>query len=241
MTDRPIRAVFFDMDETLIVHGKSFEDIARDTYAAFAGRLGPVTSDAFWEAFWPRAVDLWYMMFDGVLEGPAAREYSYRNTLRALKADESLAPAMVDYGDDALAACTTLVDGAIETLIELREAGLILGMVTNGYIPTQRRKIARHGLDAYLDPIVISEEANAHKPDPRVFRYALEKAGVSAEESVFVGDMPENDIQGALGVGMAAVHIDVQGKWAHLRDAQTAIVPSHRITRLPELIPLLGL
>ena len=55
---------------------------------------------------------------------------------------------------------------------------------------------------------VVSDDIGIWKPDARIFEYAMKKLGVTAQESLFVGDHPVNDIQGALGAGMSAVWVD---------------------------------
>lgn len=91
-------------------------------------------------------------------------------------------------------------------LTELRARGLKVGVISNW--STRLGHIARGtGLDPLVDFIVCSSEAGMRKPDPRIFRIALERAGVDASESVYVGDQVEDDVRGALGVGIRPVLI----------------------------------
>jgi len=238
---RNIKAVLFDMDETIILHSKTFEDVARDVYGEFSDHMPGVSFEQFWKTFWSKAVDMWFMMFDGVLSGEHARRYTYVNTLRALGADEALADEMVDRGDFHLVMCTMMEEDAAKVLHAIKEAGLKTALVTNGYSVTQRKKIAHHKLDEIFDEVFVSEEVGSHKPHPAIFRQALQKLGVKADEALFVGDMPENDIEGAMAVGMPAVHVDVTGKWADIRDGQRRAESTYAITRLADLLPILGL
>ncbi len=68
------------------------------------------------------------------------------------------------------------------------------------------------GIGELLEVMVISDEVGMKKPDPRIFRMALERLEVGAEEAVFVGDNLELDIAGARGVGMRAVWLNPDGK-----------------------------
>ena len=60
----------------------------------------------------------------------------------------------------------------------------------------------------YLDFIVTSTEAGADKPNPAIFRLALERAGVNSTEAVHVGDQYHLDIIGARGVGINTILLD---------------------------------
>lgn len=97
--------------------------------------------------------------------------------------------------------------GAIETLEALRAREITLGMITNGPVAIQSRKIDSMGIRAYFDTIVISEAAGWHKPDPRIFRLALDQLGVPAHGTAFVGDNPIADVVGAKQSGLFSVWI----------------------------------
>ncbi len=62
--------------------------------------------------------------------------------------------------------------------------------------------------------VTFTQEVGAQKPDPRVFQFALRRAGQSPEESVYVGDSWEADYLGATGAGMSAVWLNRTGKAA---------------------------
>ena len=89
-------------------------------------------------------------------------------------------------------------------LAGLNERCVPWGIVTNGS-PNQHAKCREAGLDTLAPFIIVSEEAGYRKPDPRIFRDALEATGLTApEEIMFVGDNPEADIDGAKRFGMKA-------------------------------------
>jgi FMN phosphatase YigB (HAD superfamily) len=93
------------------------------------------------------------------------------------------------------------VDGARETLERLRRGGLRLACVANwDYLLPGH--LAGAGLATGLDAIVSSAEAGAPKPDPRIFRLALDRLGIPARRAVHVGD-EEVDREGARAAGLA--------------------------------------
>jgi len=230
------KAVLFDLDDTLLERGRSYKAILRDVFDLFAADLAPVTWERFWEAYVPRAFDLWYMMVDGVLSGDVAQRYSFVNALRFLGADEGLTTGIVEERDKRIIEESYLVEDALTVLDELRGAGKRLGLVTNGYTEMQRRKIEHHGLEQRVDFVVISQEVGSFKPDKAIYTLALSKAGASAAEAVFIGDSLNTDIAGARGVGLPCVLYDPHQK--HQDGVEPK--PDHTIRHLTELLSLLG-
>lgn len=82
-----------------------------------------------------------------------------------------------------------------------------LGLVTNGASDLQRRKLALTGLAGHFDVVVASCDIGAGKPDPAIFHAALEQLGVTAAETVMVGNDRERDIGGAAAAGIAGVWV----------------------------------
>ena len=97
-----------------------------------------------------------------------------------------------------------LAEDAAPTLMALRPH-YKLGLITNGPSAIQRAKIERFGLAEYLDVLIVSGEVGVAKPDPAIFRLALERLGVEPAEALFVGDSPEYDLRGAEAAGMLFV------------------------------------
>lgn len=85
----------------------------------------------------------------------------------------------------------------------LRANGIRIGIISNfQHAPHVRKVLRRNGLIPLLDAIIISGEVHAKKPDPKIFKIALEQLGTTAEKTLFVGDDPKRDIFGANSVGM---------------------------------------
>jgi putative hydrolase of the HAD superfamily len=92
-----------------------------------------------------------------------------------------------------------------EMLNELKEQGYLLGIITNGRSPFQARAIDGLGIREYFDVILISEVERVRKPQVEIFQRAMNRLGVSASDSIFVGDHPEADIVGAKGAMMKTI------------------------------------
>ena len=86
-----------------------------------------------------------------------------------------------------------LYDDVIPVVEELKERGLILGLISAHYI-------GRAGMDPYLDVVVTAKDAGADKPEPEIFMAAVERAAVDATEVLYIGDQYERDGVGARGV-----------------------------------------
>ena len=92
----------------------------------------------------------------------------------------------------------------------LRERGLRLLAVSN-WDCSLSGVLERCGLGDLLDGVVTSAEVGASKPDPAIFRAALELARAEPDQVLHVGDTPEEDLAGARATGIAALLIDRSG------------------------------
>jgi FMN phosphatase YigB (HAD superfamily) len=86
-------------------------------------------------------------------------------------------------------------------VLRARHAGLRTGLLSNSW----GDHYLRHGWDDMFDVVVISGEVGMRKPEERIFRHALERIGLPAEQCVFVDDHLAN-VEVAASLGMVAVH-----------------------------------
>ncbi len=91
-----------------------------------------------------------------------------------------------------------------DALGRLRAAGLRLGVVSNSAGRVEEA-LGAAGLLGYFDVIVDSTLAGVEKPDPAIFRPALDTLGVRPEEAVYVGDLYDVDVAGARAAGLGAI------------------------------------
>jgi putative hydrolase of the HAD superfamily len=126
--------------------------------------------------------------------------------------------------------------GAVETIEELRRRGLRTGMISvcSDDVPLLWPETAFADL---FDATVFSCSVRLRKPDPRIYRLALDELEVEPGEAMFVGDGANDELAGAERVGMRAVLIHRAGEeplWDEAREWR-----GPRITSVPELLPLL--
>jgi putative hydrolase of the HAD superfamily len=181
-----IRAALFDLDGTL--HDRA--ETVRRYLAGHVARFG--LPDGYPER-WTKLDDLGYRSKSEVFPQLVA-EFGLEHDPQVLLQDFS------EYAWKDVA----LMPHAREVLEELRRRGLKLGIVTNGWSEKQLQALDGLGLTHLFDDVVVSEAVGLRKPDPAIFGLALSRLDVSAEEAVYVGDSPLNDIAGPQSAGMKA-------------------------------------
>ena len=93
----------------------------------------------------------------------------------------------------------------METLSQLRDRDLQLAIVSNGRPALQFAAIETLGIAAFFKAIALSQIEGFAKPDRRIFHLTLDRLGVAAQEAVFIGNHPYEDIQGAQQAGLRAI------------------------------------
>jgi putative hydrolase of the HAD superfamily len=228
------RAVFFDVGETLVHvdpsfadlfvavlagagHERSLDDVreaSAHVYARFseAARDGsmwtttPERSRAFWTSVYERMLGELGVADDDGLATTLHREFT----------------RMENY---------VLFDDVRPTLTSLGEAGLLLGIVSN-FEAWLEDWFGVHELIETFPVRVISGIEGIEKPDERIFRRALDRAGVEAVESAYVGDNPEFDVDPPAALGMFPILVDRRDRFPDH--------PGARVTDLRDLPAALG-
>jgi putative hydrolase of the HAD superfamily len=200
-----ITAVLFDLDDTLFDHWactRAALAALRERVPAFRG----VPAEPF-EAEHRRLLEELHLH---VLAGRMTVDEARVERFGRLLAFAGGTPGPASPADVAAAYRAAYlghwrpVDGAIDLLTALH-GRVATGVVTNNVASEQRQKIAACGFAPLLDAVVISEEAGVTKPDPRIFRLALDQLGQTAAGAVMIGDAWETDIAGARAAGIRPI------------------------------------
>ncbi len=213
-----VRAVFFDLFNTLVRFQPEREEVQRQVcrqfgidlpietlrrmYATVENQRAPRsrhTSGALAEL---AALDPWV-------------EFQYRLLHSAGIGVSAGLAAQISEQYQAVKRRLVLYDDVVPLLAALRERGLVLGLISNAQRPLATIIPDPPVLDRF-DFVVTSVEVGAEKPDPRIFEAALRRGGVQAHEALHVGDQYLNDLVGARDAGLQAVLLDRHGLWGEL-------------------------
>jgi HAD superfamily hydrolase (TIGR01549 family) len=202
----PVRAVVFDVDFTIAKPGP---DLGPDGYRRLGERHGLVLDPARYdEARRAALVDLkrhpeldhdeeiWIRFTQRIIEGMGGEGDTY-------------AAAAEMEGAWAHAHHFELFEDALPTLAALRERGLKVGLLSNSARDLDEF-VVHHRLR--VDAVLTSRAHGKTKPHQAIFRRMLELLGVEPHEALMVGDTVDDDIEGALAVGMQAVLVDRDGQ-----------------------------
>lgn len=125
-----------------------------------------------------------------------------------------------------------LIPGIMDLIQAIRDKGLQIGVVTNNTSEQQYAKLQRHNLESMFDAIVISEEVGIAKPDPQIFEFALNKLHRQVHDVVMLGDSWDSDVVGATSIGMKAVWLNRYNKSAPTNELIreiTAYIPLDKV------------
>jgi putative hydrolase of the HAD superfamily len=102
---------------------------------------------------------------------------------------------------------TVAIEGAPETVTELKSRGFRIGVVSNAEGRVQQ-DLEAAGYRGLLETVVDSHIVGVEKPDPEIFRIAMDRMKALPESTVYVGDLPSVDVAGALAAGVAPILLD---------------------------------
>lgn len=208
-----IKAVVFDFIGTLaVVRGYSDEDSVKKMHGSLANDSFEVDYGRFREVY--SAVHLKYRLLRHEKLREVTNAVWLSETLNRLgfatkPGDEAVKKAVNVYYEDYLRSLKPR-SCALRTLKKLCDI-YSLGLVSNfTYAPVIHAGLRRLRLNQYFDAILISQDFGWRKPHPKIFEEALKRLKRGAEQTVFVGDSPIEDIQGAKNLGMTAIFIPSQ-------------------------------
>ena len=208
MTD--IKHVFFDLDHTLW----DFEKNSDLTFTElFSKHKIEVDVNSFLEVYKPLNRKFWKLYREEKVTKAELRYQRLKNTFDAVNysiSDELIDVLAIEY-IDSLPSYNHLFEGTFEILDYLKEK-YELHIITNGFEEIQTKKMESSKLLSYFKVIVTSESVGVKKPNPKVFNYAVDTANATIDNSIMIGDSIEADIEGALSVGMRAIHANFENE-----------------------------
>lgn len=201
--------ILFDLDDTLLDH----RGAAREALSRWVRANGLAEPMDLLEARWIELETTFYRRYQA---GELTRLEQRRHRVRAFlpshgDADDEAADAAFDDYWSAYRESWRLFDDARDALVRAQRGGYAVGILTNGLLADQRRKLEATGLADLGLPLIASSQLPAAKPDPRAFVAACRIIGVEPGRCLMVGDSLESDIEGARGAGLRPVLLDRLG------------------------------
>jgi FMN hydrolase / 5-amino-6-(5-phospho-D-ribitylamino)uracil phosphatase len=216
------RLVLFDLDDTLCDHDGSLRVRLRHSFAAAFNGSPPDYIERIVEESVERSV-FGTDHFADVLEPYGVTE------------PERVQAAADVYVSDRFRGLK-LFPEAVEVIVTIRQQ-VNIGMITNGPSDIQRQKLGLLGIEPLFPFILVSEEVDLWKPDPRIFQRAMELGDATPKESVYIGDNPKHDIAGAKAAGITSIWVNrSESPWSDEGDP-----PDHQISDLRQIFDILGL
>ena len=257
-----VKAIIFDLDDTLLWDKKSVETAFQVTcqFAATKVQLDPIKLE---EAVRLEASELYasYETYDftkmiginpfeglwGTFEDdgeqfqkmkeivPTYRRDAWTKGLLRMGIDNSeLGNQLAAYFPEARKAHPFIYKETFQVLDRLKDHYQLI-LLTNGSPKLQNTKLEISSeIAPYFEHIVISGAFGKGKPDPSISQFALDQSALQADEAIMVGDNLMTDILGASRVGIRSVWINREQKQP-IKDIQ----PTYEITNLDELFPIL--
>ena len=185
-----IKAVIFDMYETLITHFDSPLYFGSQM-AADAG----IQKDVFYELWEPTEFDrtIGKMTLEEALEMILKKTGRYSEELLDFIVQKRIAVKEECFGH--------LHPEILPLLRGLKDQGMLLGLISNCF-SEEVYAIRKSVLFPYFDEVFLSYEQGVQKPEKEIFERCLGKLGVKASECLYIGDGGSQELEAAQGVGM---------------------------------------
>jgi len=191
-------AVLFDIDDTLIDFEKSQSLSLKDCYEKYFSKA--TDYDSFHFDFAAINADLWHQVESHVLcpSQIGKMRFDQITSLYEMPPNPEISP----FYENELVKNSDWTDGAKELLGRLKEQGVKIGFVTNGFAHVQKQKSEKFALHEYSDILVISEEVGFSKPHPKIFEHTKALINEEFAHTLMVGDRITSDGIGAKNIGM---------------------------------------
>ncbi|BAZ48451.1 HAD-superfamily hydrolase [Nostoc sp. NIES-4103] len=189
-----LKAIIFDLDGTLLDRDSSIKHFISTQYNRFAPRFNNIRKNEYISRF----IELdcrGYVWKDKVYQ-TMINDFG----LQTVTWQELLDDYYIEFRNYCIP-----FPNLLKILDILTKEGYLLGIITNGLGDFQMRSIQGLGIEKYFQTILISEIERVRKPEAEIFLRALHRLGVTADESIFIGDHPDVDVMGAKHVGMKSI------------------------------------
>ncbi len=205
--------IFLDLDRTLWDFEKSAAQTFEEIFDKYQLQTkGVPTVEAFTATYKKHNDILWAMYRDGEIIKEVLSVKRWFLTMEEFGIlDGELAAFIAEDYITLSPLKVNLFPYTHEILFYLKEK-YTLHLITNGFEEVQQVKIDASDLRKYFTEIITSEMAGYKKPNPRIFEFAMDKAGAVAKESMMIGDDLRVDILGAKGVDIDQIYVNFEAE-----------------------------
>ncbi len=209
-----IKAVFFDLDETLCDSDTAWSIAEKETFQRLCKQKPSISEEAITKAWTTVHQRLFQQLNAGKLSMAEVRDSRFECLFTQLNLPTDR--VMEELSDFFCSRYLTSLRLYEDVTVLEKLTGYHVGIITNGahdeHTDSQLSKVRYLGLSERIQSLTISGEIGVRKPNLEIFKVACERADVLPKEAVYVGDSVQNDIVGANHAGMTSIFINRKSK-----------------------------
>jgi HAD superfamily hydrolase (TIGR01509 family) len=228
-----IRAVLFDLDNTLYDHARASREALLASAREFQ-RTAALDGELLCREFTRHNDDCWALAVRGEMTRAELAVARFRRTLAGFSIEDPEAERFSKAYLTRYRRRPAEVPGAREAVVRLRDR-LPVGIVTNGFPDLVHDKLAAIGLSGLLHPVVVADRIEVMKPRPGCFLAGVEALRLLPAEVLFVGDSLAIDVAGGAAAGLRTCWFNPLGAESPVA-APLPDVTVRRLEELPELL-----
>ena len=227
------KAIFLDWDDTIGDWTGAEHKALQDIYVHYQLDTLYPTFEDYLNAYKPYNLELWTLYGQGQIAKEKLHFQRFYRPIERLELNaERKAELAHEMGAEFLRLTNkyfSVLPGAAEVVRQLASK-YPLTIISNGFKEVQYYKFAHSGLADCFAHTIISEEVGINKPQPEIFRIALQMNDVTADEAIMIGDSYSSDIQGAKNAGIDQI-------WLH--EGETDETATYIVPELKDVLKLL--
>ena len=231
-----IKNIWIDLDDTLWATQENNRDTLEELYHLYGwDRVYPTFAD-FFDIYLPNNIHQWDLYRDGKIDKYSLTINRFAPVLEPLGYDSD--EKILELSEEFLERTATkkkVMPGALELMEHLHSLYTII-IISNGFCEVQHRKMESSGLLAYVDHVILSEDAEAPKPSKRIFDYGFATTGARRSESILIGDAWIADIHGAEVAGMPAIWYNPSGTPRPAEELRTPVYEVRHLRMIPNIL-----
>lgn len=221
-----IKAVIFDLDDTLCNTSEVLEDALKKTFSDNLSHFPGKTVDEMLQLNDQAFKDTF---LDPKISVPSAQIIIWFRIFELLNLKPQIKPILeiIDQVRFEIRKKINILPGTLDVLDYCKQKGIKLGLLTNGGFYEQAQKAILLGIDMYFDCFATPDITLFDKPNPGAFQYVLDKLKVKSSETFMVGDSVNLDIIGANTVKIPTVLLLGDRNYSREEQQKANFVISH--------------